>query len=177
MTFKVEVNYVEVDARVLDGAGNFIRDLRKEDFQLFEDGKPSEMTTGLLKFCEDFELAAQKTNAFVNELNEAKLLIDGEIDLPQSLRDRLAIGEVSLLIRHLKAPTKTRRLEAQVVFIVSSRLRGCVFADLCYSAESVAAPISGSRPVESPNFSIRTPIRSSSVRCRLASGVPFGKRT
>jgi VWFA-related protein len=40
VTFKVEVNYVEVDARVLDTEGNFIRDLTKQDFQVFEDGKP-----------------------------------------------------------------------------------------------------------------------------------------
>ena len=40
VTFKVEINYVEVDARVLDAQGNFIRDLTKQDFQLFEDGKP-----------------------------------------------------------------------------------------------------------------------------------------
>jgi VWFA-related protein len=40
VTFKVEINYVEVDARVLDAEGRFVRDLSKEDFQLFEDGKP-----------------------------------------------------------------------------------------------------------------------------------------
>ncbi|MGH9146974.1 MAG: hypothetical protein ACRD1Q_09710, partial [Vicinamibacterales bacterium] len=40
VTFKVEINYVEVDARVLDAQGNFIRDLTKQDFQLFEVDKP-----------------------------------------------------------------------------------------------------------------------------------------
>jgi VWFA-related protein len=39
VTFKVEVNYVEVDASVLDERGEFVRDLRKEDFQVFEDGQ------------------------------------------------------------------------------------------------------------------------------------------
>jgi VWFA-related protein len=39
-TFKVRVDYVEVDALVTDRQGNFIRDLKKEDFQIFEDGKP-----------------------------------------------------------------------------------------------------------------------------------------
>lgn len=40
VTFKVEVNYVEVDAVVTDEQGNFVRELKKEDFEVFEDGKP-----------------------------------------------------------------------------------------------------------------------------------------
>ncbi len=39
-TFKVQVDYIEVDAFVTDQSGRFVRDLKKEDFQLFEDGKP-----------------------------------------------------------------------------------------------------------------------------------------
>ena len=38
-TFKAEVEYVEVDALVIDERGAIVRDLRKEDFQIFEDGK------------------------------------------------------------------------------------------------------------------------------------------
>jgi VWFA-related protein len=40
VTFKVEVNYVEVGAVVLDKQGRFVADLQKDDFQVFEDGKP-----------------------------------------------------------------------------------------------------------------------------------------
>jgi VWFA-related protein len=39
-TFKVRVDYVEVDALVTDRQGQFVRDLKKEDFQVLEDGKP-----------------------------------------------------------------------------------------------------------------------------------------
>jgi VWFA-related protein len=39
-TFKVRVDYVEVDALVTDAQGRFIRDLTKEDFRVLEDGKP-----------------------------------------------------------------------------------------------------------------------------------------
>ena len=39
-TFRLQVEYVEVDARVTDAKGNFVRDLTKDDFQIFEDGKP-----------------------------------------------------------------------------------------------------------------------------------------
>jgi VWFA-related protein len=38
-TFKVAVDYVEVDIVVTDKQGNHIRDLKKEDFQVLEDGK------------------------------------------------------------------------------------------------------------------------------------------
>src|SRR5712692_6301107 len=44
-TFKVQVDYVEVDALVTDRSGNFIRDLKKEDFQVIEDGRPQAITT------------------------------------------------------------------------------------------------------------------------------------
>lgn len=51
----------------------------EEGESLFDGDRPSEVTTGLLKFCEEFELSAQKTNAFMQELKESKLLIDGEV--------------------------------------------------------------------------------------------------
>jgi len=38
-TFKVQVDYVEVDIVVTDKQGTHIRDLKKEDFQVLEDGK------------------------------------------------------------------------------------------------------------------------------------------
>jgi len=40
ITFKVEVNYVEIDAIVTDERGNFVRDLTAADFEILEDGKP-----------------------------------------------------------------------------------------------------------------------------------------
>src|SRR5438477_11580126 len=44
-TFKVQVDYVEVDAVVTDRQGNLVRDLKKEDFQVLEDGKTQSITT------------------------------------------------------------------------------------------------------------------------------------
>jgi len=48
---------------------------------LFEDDKPSESLNQILKFCEDFEVAAQRTQAFVKELEEMDLLIEGEVSI------------------------------------------------------------------------------------------------
>ncbi len=44
ITFRAEVNYVEVDARVLDQQGKFIPGLKPEDFEVLEDGKPQKVT-------------------------------------------------------------------------------------------------------------------------------------
>ena len=45
VTFKVEVNYVEEDVRIVDRNGNFVRGLRQEDFQVQEDGRPQKIQT------------------------------------------------------------------------------------------------------------------------------------
>ncbi len=45
VTFQVEVNYVDIDALVTDERGNIVSDLRKEDFELLEDGKPQDIST------------------------------------------------------------------------------------------------------------------------------------
>jgi VWFA-related protein len=44
VTFKVEVNYVEIDASVTDAQGTFVRTLTKDDFQVLEDGAPQTLT-------------------------------------------------------------------------------------------------------------------------------------
>jgi hypothetical protein len=46
---------------------------------LFEGDQPSEATKAILQFCEQFEAAGQRTNAFVEELKKADLLMDGEV--------------------------------------------------------------------------------------------------
>ncbi len=48
---------------------------------LFEDGKPAQSVTDILKFCEEFEQAGARTGAFINELVEHKLLMEGEVSI------------------------------------------------------------------------------------------------
>lgn len=43
ITFRAEINYVEVDARVVDGQGAFVPGLTAADFQVLEDGKPQKI--------------------------------------------------------------------------------------------------------------------------------------
>ena len=44
VTFRVEINYVEVDAIVTDAQGNPVTDLTASDFEVFEDGKLQAVT-------------------------------------------------------------------------------------------------------------------------------------
>jgi VWFA-related protein len=44
VTFRVEVNFVELDAVVTDAQGNFVRGLTKDDFEVIEAGKPQIIT-------------------------------------------------------------------------------------------------------------------------------------
>jgi len=48
---------------------------------LFDDGKPTDATQGILKFNENFEQAGQRTKAFIDELKKADLLMDGEVSI------------------------------------------------------------------------------------------------
>lgn len=48
---------------------------------LFEDGKPTEGLNAILKFCEEFEVAGQRTSQFMKELVALDLLIDGEVSI------------------------------------------------------------------------------------------------
>jgi len=44
VTFRVEVNYVEVDAVVTDAQGRIVTDLTQADFDVLEDGRPQKVT-------------------------------------------------------------------------------------------------------------------------------------
>ena len=53
----------------------------KEGEPLFDGDQPSQTLTAVLKFCEDFEVAGQRTQAFMKELEAMDLLIDGEVSI------------------------------------------------------------------------------------------------
>ena len=46
---------------------------------LFEGDQPSAATKAILEFCEQFETAGQRTSAFVEDLKQSGLLMDGEV--------------------------------------------------------------------------------------------------
>ncbi|MFA6218260.1 MAG: SapC family protein [Erythrobacter sp.] len=46
---------------------------------LFDGSEPSQATRSILEFCESFEQAGQRTQAFMDELKQHDLLMDGEV--------------------------------------------------------------------------------------------------
>lgn len=56
----------------------------KEGEALFTDGQPTDHTKGLLDFCEKFEEAGARTQAFMKEVTDAGLLMDGEVAIQQN---------------------------------------------------------------------------------------------
>jgi hypothetical protein len=57
-----------------DAVGDF-----PEGEALFNGDQPSEATTQILQFCEQFEAAGQRTAAFMEDLKKTDLLMDGEV--------------------------------------------------------------------------------------------------
>ena len=55
----------------------------EEGTALFDGEAPSETCKATLSFCEQFEVAGQKTNAFMEELKKHELLMDGEVAIQQ----------------------------------------------------------------------------------------------
>jgi len=51
---------------------------------LFDGKDPSESTQNILKFCEQFEQAGQRTTQFMQQLNELDLLMEGEVSIQQT---------------------------------------------------------------------------------------------
>ncbi|WP_260923807.1 SapC family protein [Novosphingobium sp. 9] len=54
---------------------------QEEGAPLFDEGQPTDVTKGMLQFCENFEIAGTKTASFIAELQKHKLLMDGELNI------------------------------------------------------------------------------------------------
>ena len=55
---------------------------------LFNGEEPTDVCKATLQFCEQFEIAGQKTGAFVEELKKHGLLMDGEVAIQQQGNDQ-----------------------------------------------------------------------------------------
>ncbi|MBH5322305.1 SapC family protein [Aurantiacibacter sediminis] len=64
-----------------DPTANLVGEFDEGNALFDENKEPSEHTKGLLQFCEKFEEAGNKTQLFMKELEDADLLMDGEISI------------------------------------------------------------------------------------------------
>jgi VWFA-related protein len=81
VTFKVEINYVEVDAVALDAQGIFVRDLKPGDFRVFEDGKPQKISAfSLVEIpVEPFERPLFRSEPIESDVRTNAQGVDGRI--------------------------------------------------------------------------------------------------
>jgi VWFA-related protein len=81
VTFKVEVNYVEIDAVVTDKQGNFVRNLTKDDFAVFEQGKPQTVSVVSLVDIpvEKFDPPLYKTKPIDSDVRSNRREFDGRV--------------------------------------------------------------------------------------------------
>ena len=66
-----------------DPSSNILGDF-KEGEAVFEGGEPSEFIKGVMQFCENFEQAGQRTQAFIDELKKHDLLMEGEVAIQRN---------------------------------------------------------------------------------------------
>jgi SapC len=70
-----------------DPSSEAIGEFKKEGQPLFDGTEPTDTTKDILKFCEDFEQAGARTQAFVEELKKYDLLMEGEVAIQQEGRE------------------------------------------------------------------------------------------
>ena len=94
---------------------------------LFEDGQPSEATKEILGFCEQFEQAGMRTTAFMKELKESGLLMDGEVSIqtgedspPYIYRGFQMVDEEKL--RDLRGDTLRKMMQSGMLPLIHAHL-------------------------------------------------------
>ncbi len=62
-----------------DPSADWIGEFEDGELLLDENKQPTEITKGILKFCEEFEQAAQRTSMFMKDLKDLDLIMEGEV--------------------------------------------------------------------------------------------------
>lgn len=94
---------------------------------LFENGEPTEPTKAVLEFCKNFEEAGQRTGLFMEELQKADLLMDGEVSIQPEGSDKPFIYRGFKMVDE----NKLRELRGDVLRkMMQNGMLGLVFAHL-----------------------------------------------
>lgn len=95
--------------------------------KLFDNGQPSQGTQDILQFCEQFEQSAQRTGAFVRELMELDLLMDGEVTIqpegaaqPHIYRGFKMVNEEKL--RDLRGDQLRKMMQSGMLTLISAHI-------------------------------------------------------
>jgi VWFA-related protein len=142
-TLRVGVNLVEVNSMVLRADGTPVRDLRREDFRLFEDGVPQtvehfdasseaasvalvmDASPSVLRDIGEMKTAARTLARELNKQDEVAVVsfdADAYVLLPFS-RDRLALEEAIERVNVARGPTSKKGSNIyEAVFLVAQEL-------------------------------------------------------
>jgi hypothetical protein len=94
---------------------------------LFENGEPTEPTKAVLEFCKNFEEAGQRTGLFMEELQKADLLMDGEVSIQPEGSDKPFIYRGFKMVDE----NKLRELRGDVLRkMMQNGMLGLIFAHL-----------------------------------------------
>ena len=95
--------------------------------KLFENGEPSQGTKDILQFCEQFEQSAQRTGAFVKELMDNDLLMDGEVTIqpegasqPHVYRGFKMVNEEKL--RDLRGDQLRKMMQSGMITLIQAHI-------------------------------------------------------
>ncbi len=95
--------------------------------RLFDGDQPSEVTKGVLAFCEQFEQAIFRTRGFMDELLKLDLLIDGEVSIQQADMAEPAVYRGFRMV----AEEKLQKLRGdQTRKMVQNGMMGLIYAHL-----------------------------------------------
>jgi hypothetical protein len=119
---------------------------------LFENGQPAATTTDILNFCEQFEQAGQRTAAFMKELADNKLLIDGEVsiqpdgaDQPFVYRGFQMVSEDRL--RELRGDVARKLIQSGLLALVYGHLFSLTLIREIFGRQMAAGKVPQPNPV------------------------------
>ena len=99
----------------------------EEGDALFDNGQPTEQVNAILEFCKNFEEAGQRTGFFVEELQKADLLMDGEVAIQPEGSDKPYVYRGFQMVDE----NKLRELRGDVLRkMMQNGILGLIFAHL-----------------------------------------------
>ena len=158
-TFRVAVDFVEVDAVVTDRNGKFVRGLTKDDFEVFEDGKPQTVTT--------FTTVDLPVRSLRSAAIASPAVTSSPVPVPPDVRtnDGTFDGRVIVLLLDDLLVDARRSLPVR-------RLANDFIEQFVENGDLVAVVTTGSAPASSQNFTANRPLMTAAVDRLIGRRLP-----
>src|SRR5688500_15802117 len=125
--FRADINFVRVDVIVTDRQGNPVHDLKQEDFEVTEDGKPQSIQTfKLINVTDDTGLGADPPREVRNQIEEQM----------EAARDDVRVFAIFLDDYHVRLENSMRARE-EIARFVENQLQPADMAGIMYPLWSI----------------------------------------